>query len=294
MQKKPHISIQIEDIKKLVLEAIFLDDELSQLLTLKGGTALELWNISQRLSKDIDFSIKENIYIDLNSRLKLALEKQFNINDFEIFHYNFEQKPHKSERYENVEVKGYRAIFKFLKTEEFKRLNMTNRNPIEKHQAFKDTTGLNNVVIEISNKEFIEETTKEYDGISISIYTPVALLFEKLRAICQQMSEYKGRSEPTQRARDFFDIYVLNEKLGIMKEYEKNKNDYINLIKSIFSCKQVDLMLIKKIVDYRDFHKNDFNSLIETVNDRDSLKDYDYYFDYVISEIVDRLIIDLI
>jgi predicted nucleotidyltransferase component of viral defense system len=51
----------VKEVKGKIIEAIYEDDELAEILTLKGGTLLDMfWGISGRPSKDIDFSIDRN------------------------------------------------------------------------------------------------------------------------------------------------------------------------------------------------------------------------------------------
>ncbi|MFP4915047.1 nucleotidyl transferase AbiEii/AbiGii toxin family protein [Staphylococcus coagulans] len=50
-----------EIIKRTTLKAIFLDERLENILTLKGGNALHLHGLTKRESQDLDFSIRENI-----------------------------------------------------------------------------------------------------------------------------------------------------------------------------------------------------------------------------------------
>jgi hypothetical protein len=110
------------------------------------------------------------------------------------------------------------------------------------------------------------------------------IVFEKLRAICQQMPEYaKIVKSPSSsaRARDFFDIYTVLENFEI--DFTKTENR--NLLKYIFQAKRVPLELISKIKLYREYHREDFVSVRNTVKQIDELKDFDFYFDYVCKEI---------
>jgi hypothetical protein len=109
------------------------------------------------------------------------------------------------------------------------------------------------------------------------------ILCEKLRAICQQMTEYAnkfGKSHTDARARDFFDIYTVNEHFNIDLTLRQN----IQLLKDIFSAKQVPLELICKIKDYREQHRADFAVVKDTVKKGIKIKDYDFYFDYVVGK----------
>ena len=69
-----------ETIKRTTLKAIFSDEHLENILTLKGGNALNLHGLTKRESQDLDFSIKENIRLAENEEaffLKIILLKHF-------------------------------------------------------------------------------------------------------------------------------------------------------------------------------------------------------------------------
>jgi hypothetical protein len=106
------------------------------------------------------------------------------------------------------------------------------------------------------------------------------IVFEKLRAICQQMPEYRhiiGKSHGDARARDFFDIYTVVEHFEIDLTSVKN----LELLTAIFDAKKVPLYLLNTISEYREFHRPDFYAVQSTIKPHIKLKDFDFYFDYV-------------
>lgn len=108
------------------------------------------------------------------------------------------------------------------------------------------------------------------------------IVFEKIRAICQQMPEYaQVVNSPSQsaRARDFFDIYTILEHFKGIDFRTKGNAD---LLKNIFAAKRVPLNLIGKIKDYKEYHRPDFVSVKDTVQPSFDLREFDYYFDYVV------------
>ncbi len=110
------------------------------------------------------------------------------------------------------------------------------------------------------------------------------LVLEKLRAICQQIPEYREivkSHPPAARARDFFDIYTITQQFPI----DMNSQRIKDLLSAIFAVKKVPLDYLNQILSYRDFHKRDFVSLKDTVKSGVDLKDFDFYFDYVIDMI---------
>jgi len=55
------------------------------------------------------------------------------------------------------------------------------------------------------------------------------------------------------------------------------------LISYIFRAKDVDVKLIKNIRDFREFHRPDWPSVQLSVTGE--LKDFDFYFDFVLKEV---------
>ncbi len=109
------------------------------------------------------------------------------------------------------------------------------------------------------------------------------IVFEKLRAICQQTEEYcsqMGKVHRQARARDFFDIYT------IIRHFKINVTDPDNLtlLKHIFAAKNVPLTLLVTISKYKNFHRSDFSSVQDTLKPGERLRDFDYYFDFVVIE----------
>jgi hypothetical protein len=123
---------------------------------------------------------------------------------------------------------------------------------------------------------------KSLDGYAIYVYAPELLVIEKLRAICQQMPGYEifvPSIKPSARARDFFDIYTVMQYVSINLIDQSNRD----LIKEVFGAKRVPLYYLKRIGDFREFHRSDFISVEATVKSKDSLENYDFYFNFVLS-----------
>jgi hypothetical protein len=121
-------------------------------------------------------------------------------------------------------------------------------------------------------------------GYTIYVYTLEMLAFEKIRAICQQMDEYDSSVPSTgksARARDFFDIYTILEHCPV----DFLAGDNRTLLENIFAAKKVPLRLIGKIPEYREFHRPDFASVKDTMKEGMELKDFDFYFDYVVEKL---------
>jgi len=173
-------------------------------------------------------------------------------------------------------VGGYRIQFKIIERDkhhgfngdlEAIRRNATEVGPLQQ-RVF---------TIDISRWEFCEgKVETQLDKFAIYVYTPQMLAIEKIRAICQQMTEYPIRVAKTARARDFYDVHVIIEESKIHLADPQN----LELIRQIFAAKEVPFALMGLIETYREFHRQDWPSVEATVGRE--LKPFDFYFDYVI------------
>lgn len=136
--------------------------------------------------------------------------------------------------------------------------------------------------IQISKYEFCSPKAEaELDGYTVYVYTPSMIAIEKLRAICQQMDEYPYRGRKTARARDFYDIHSILRSGTVDLNAAENRE----LLAAIFAAKEVPIRLLALIPNYRAFHRQDWPSVEESVS-RD-LRDYDFYFDFVLGVVED-------
>lgn len=277
---------ELEQIKKLAIISVFSDDTLMDTLVLKGGNALDIiYKISPRASIDLDFSIEKDLgsIEEFTKKITNSLKKIFGEKGFKVFDIDVTKKP----KFENSKTSefwgGYKIEFKVIDKE-----NYTNHHDdIDKLRLNSTVVGLKQkkkFSIEISKWEYCENKQSfELDGYTIYVYSPEMIVFEKIRAICQQMPEYIksiGKSYQTARARDFFDIYTVLNSFEIKLIDSKN----IELIGRIFEQKKVDLNLIKEIKNFREFHRKDFSAVQDTVKPQVKLKGFDFYFDYVVDE----------
>ncbi len=281
--------VKLEQIKRLGIIAMFSDDYLMERLALKGGNAIDLVHKAPcRASVDLDFSMDGEFEEDLNAikdRIEKALQITFRAEGFEVFDINFTVRP--PEHILSHEMAafwgGYRVEFKIIESEKYEQFSANLGDlqvraveinlPLSTKKVFK---------IDISKYEYcIPKQSYELDDYTIYAYTPQMIVIEKLRAICQQMPEYaetvKSLSRSA-RARDFFDIYMIAEHFKIYLTTSQN----IELINNIFNAKKVPVALIGKIADYREYHRPDFTSVQSTVRADTDLKDFDFYFDYVL------------
>ena len=106
------------------------------------------------------------------------------------------------------------------------------------------------------------------------------IAIEKLRAICQQTSEYAeivNSFKPRPRAKDFFDIHLILTNTGA----DLTKADNLKLINQVFDAKKVPIRFLNNIKQDRDFHKGNYLALRDTLKLGVKLETFDYYFDYV-------------
>lgn len=105
------------------------------------------------------------------------------------------------------------------------------------------------------------------------------ILFEKVKALCQTIPEYKdivASARQKRRARDIYDICRVfdSQKLNLEKD----------LLVDIFKAKRVPLELIGNLESLREYNRDNWETVIATIpeEDRSTLKPYDYYFDKVL------------
>lgn len=281
--------MNLERLKRLVIIAMFSDDDLLDILVLKGGNALDIVHeVALRSSKDIDFSIESDFSKDEIETIKVKFDKvlkeTFRPEGFEVFDINFVERPKKISEDMAQFWGGYHIDFKIIEVGKYH----THQNDIESIRRNAKVVGAKNrkvFRIDISKFEYCEsKQERELDGYTIYVYTPEMIAFEKLRAICQQMPEYANHvNNPSRsaRARDFFDIYTVLETFNIDVKTEAN----LKLLKNIFDAKHVPLHLLDRIRDYREYHRSDFEAVKDTVKVRYQLKSFDYYFDYVVKTV---------
>ena len=278
-------------LKRLAIIAMFSDDDLMDILVLKGGNLLDsIYAIAYRSSMDVDFSMEgefgEGELTTIAEKIRRTLTDTFKAEGFTAFDINFIVRPKKPL---SPDVRdfwgGYRVEFKVVETEKYERLH-TDQRALRMAAINLGKSNEKKFFIDISKFEFCAPK-REVDleeGYTIYVYTPEMLVFEKIRAICQQMSEYTavvpniGKSA---RARDFFDIYTVLQHWKVDIAAPEN----LELLGNIFAAKRVPVELIQKIPEYRDFHRPDFSSVRDTVKADVELQDFDFYFDYVVEKL---------
>jgi len=269
-------------IKIVAIKALFSDDYLLRKLVIKGGNAIELiHNIKSRSSIDVDISI-ENEFSDFKKVKKIItknIKEEFLKEGFEVFDISFYEVPPVISENMKSFWGGYKLEFKIINKADYEKykedIEILRRNA----QIIEDPNR-RKFVVDFSKFEYCKNKEEaEIEGLTIFVYPIELIIIEKLRAICQQMPEYRKivRSHSgTGRAKDFFDIYTLCSNHNI------NFPDK-DIIKEVFSAKKVPLRLLGEINKYYDIHYQDYVNLEETVKNKKKLKRFKFYFNYVVN-----------
>jgi len=280
----------IEKIKRLAIIAMVSDDYLMEQLVLKGGNAIDIvYQLSGRASIDLDYSMPN----DFNSHELSAISKTINTvlsstfaeEGLSVFDLKFEAKPSGIGQIDEMEFwGGYRIEFKLIPIDILSE-HSDNLKLLRDNASIVGPANRRTFKIDIGKFEYCSgKVAKELDGYTLYVYSTEMLVLEKLRAICQQIPEYRKivkSHPPAARARDFFDIYTITQQFPI----DMNSQRIKDLLAAIFAVKKVPLDYLNQVLSHRDFHRRDFASLKDTVRSGVELKDFDFYFDYVIGMI---------
>lgn len=272
--------MDISEIKKKILIAFISDDELMDILVLKGGNALELiYKMTKRPSVDIDFSMEKDFpdgtLVKISNKILNSLNKAFKGDGLEVFDLRFEEKPPPEKR-TNPKGGGYKISFKIIASEKGSGLNIEDR----RKRAISLTGNRKNFSVDISRYEYCEsKVKKEFDGHTLYVYSPEMIVIEKMRAICQQSKEYTFLENTGRRPRpkDIYDIYMICSRRNIKLEAKEN----LLILQQIFERKNVPVDLLISIEKYREYHRQGFAELLDTLPEKEKDISYDEIFDYV-------------
>lgn len=195
--------------------------------------------------------------------------------------YKFSPKPKKKNETTAEFWGGYLVTFKVLEQEQHEKLkdniDAQRRNAIALRPDHSPTFEL-----EFSKFEYVGKKEEvKIDGYSIYVYTSEMIVFEKLRAICQQLPGYADiipSHSPRARARDFYDIHLIME----MHRIEPDTNENKELITHIFEAKKVPLSFIRDIRHHPHIHSGDWDNVRDTVSAQEKVEGFDFYFNYVL------------
>jgi hypothetical protein len=268
-----------EQIRRTTIIALFSDDALREQLVLKGGNAISLIHkLGSRSSLDLDFSMESDFenFDETKERIFRALRDRFDSAGLVVFDESFKPKPELDGPDERPWWGGYELRFKVIERERYDQFKENHSK--RQNAALTIGPGQERVFsVDLSKYEFTDGKMEvELDDYVIYVYTLEMVIAEKLRAICQQMPEYSLKGRPKPRARDFYDIHLVVTKTGIDLTTLEN----CELLKSVFSAKQVPLRFLQELPEQREFHRVDWPAVVASVGEK--LEEYDFYFDFVL------------
>lgn len=282
----------VNKIKRLAIIALASDDELSEAIVLKGGNAIDLAYSNQhgavsRTSFDLDFSLADGDFVEdlqaIKDRIKKTLVQTYAENGYVVLEYTFSVKPKTKPQVADF-WGGYLVEFKVVEQHVF---DQPSANPKAQRRDFIPLRPNNSskFQIEFSKFEYMGEGSKRpitVDGYTVYVYTPEMIVFEKVRAICQQLPRYAEiipSHTPRARARDFYDIHLIMESQGVTCRSAER----IALLQHIFDAKRVPLAFLQEMRNHKAIHRDDWENVRATVSQTEEVQSFDFYFDYVIS-----------
>lgn len=276
----------LDKIKRLAVIAMISDDTLMETFIFKGGSAIGMiYDLSGRASLDLDFSMEEGLSEDeekdIAQRVEDALRNTFIEAGFVAHDIKFLRRPRNMADAVKDFWGGYQIAFKVIPVQKAKELDYDPK----KLAHYSLAVGKRNSTkfkIDISSYEYCAaKATEDFEDYNINVYSPEMIVFEKLRAICQQNERYDEivRTNRRPRSRDFYDIFILMDEFSIDPSSAENKE----LIGNIFAAKRVPLGFIKQIENDKAYHQENFEtSLKDTITRQEDLQGFDFYFNFVV------------
>jgi hypothetical protein len=218
--------------------------------------------------------------------MEKTLSETLSIDGLYVFDVRVRNRPSRKPVKQEAFWGGYEIEFKVIDQDKHNELGDC-LDSLRRNAAVVSPGQKRKLFIHISKFEYCANKEKrELGGIIISVYSPIMVICEKLRAICQQRPEYR-RIVPshsrTERARDFLDIYDLFSSFKI--EWGSKKNN--DILRSIFEAKRVPIGYLKKIHIDKAFHGHGYEAVKATVHAGVELRDFGYYFEFVLKKCKD-------
>lgn len=282
---------ELEKLRKLTIIGLFADDDLMDIFVLKGGNALELaYKLHSRASMDIDVSLAQDFedlgwsVEEVEKKIHESMTRTFKDERYHVFDFKMNHRPNNKLQHIDERWGGYAVEFKVISLTKAKELDMDLEKMRKSSIAVAGTK--KTLKIDISKYEFVEASEEtDFEDYVIRVYTPRMIVFEKIRAICQQMPEYQKimKSSISPRPRDFYDIYMIITQLDSELDIVSQEN--IEMLRNFFQIKKVPLDLLKKIREpaIEAFHSTSFSAVEDTVKDKEALKPFAFYYQYVVN-----------
>jgi len=273
--------MDLAEVRRIAIIAMFADDYLLDRVVLKGGNALSLvYRIGTRTSLDLDFSIEADFpdSDEARERIFRALRARFDSAGYVVFDETFGPRPAVQRPGQSPRWGGYSVEFKLIDRGRFDELHR-DVDALRRQSLVVGPAQVRIFTIDLSRYEYCEPKREmELDNFIIYVYTPEMIAIEKVRAICQQMPEYPLIVHHRPRARDFYDIALIVKECKVSFATQENQQ----LVRDIFAAKEVPLSLIGQIASYREFHRADWPKVEQAVAEQ--LLPFDDYFDFVLAE----------
>src|SRR5215469_3990753 len=111
--------MDLDEIRRLTITALFSDRFLADQIVLKGGNALSLvYGLGSRGSLDLDFSIENDFddFAEVGTRIIRTLTDQFSPAGLDVFDANFEPRPLTPGEHDSKRWGGYQLVFKLIES----------------------------------------------------------------------------------------------------------------------------------------------------------------------------------
>lgn len=276
-----------DEMRNTILKAIYSDSDLKETLVLKGGNALKLYNITDRSSQDLDFSIKESIRYEKENegkKLQDLISDAFQQVGFLVVGFEFIEKPKKRNKDLPPFWGGYKISFAIVDTEKYQdKIDLQDPDKMKELSKYGENLENNSKKIEIdlSYDEYVaDKKSYDLDGTTIYLYSPLMLVYEKIRASCQQLEDYKLVGNKT-RARDLYDIYKIltNTRQTNLREAVLDQCNFY-ILENIFKAKDVPLELMLKLDSKKSDLAEDYKTKVIPQISADEIEEFDYIFFY--------------
>jgi hypothetical protein len=273
--------MDLEEVRRVAIIAMFADDYLLDRVVLKGGNALNLvYGLGTRTSLDLDFSIDADFPDpdEARDRISRSLRTRFDSAGYIVFDETFGPRPTVRNPGQSYRWGGYRVEFKLIARELFGE-HQHDIDALRRQSLVIGPAQMRIFTIDLSRYEYCESKRKcDFDDYIIYVYTPEMIAIEKVRAICQQMPEYPLVIHHHPRARDFYDIALVIRECNV----SFSAPEIHQLVRDIFAAKEVPVSLIGRIGEHREFHRGDWPKVEQAVAQQ--LPAFDEYFDFVVAE----------
>jgi predicted nucleotidyltransferase component of viral defense system len=269
-------------LRRQLIIALAADDQLFELLVFKGGNALAIAHgVGMRTSLDLDYSLAHETSSDaaLGERLQGALSAHLSKHELTVFDWRFGPRPKEPKDERAFTWGGYEGEFKVIETTRWE--SLSGNLELARKQAWGITASggaSRKFIIELSKSEYCDGADEvDVGGFMVRVYTPSMIVAEKLRSLCQQMSEYEHSTKRKPRARDFYDIHAAVTEAGVNVASSAGHD----LIRSVFAAKDVPLRLLANLERDVEFHEAEWDDVRNSIP-ADRPAEFSYYSVFVL------------